>query len=765
MKARKSASRGSGLAAWLEQTAPSWHDEWVFTVVREIPAYSGMEREQLHATVGRHIAALRGLWERGDAEPLQEFFSDLAQRRVSERVRLADVARAVAVGERLLLPRLAASRVRSRAAAARQVSETFERCRYLLLECYQSAGERAAEDARRLIRATEEGAAKTLQEWSLLDQVLSAMDVGIVLMDQDLRVVWVNRTVPPGILEVPREEATGRSCREVIRCEFRDCDQCSSLTAHEAVPSVQVVKKVGEGPEARDFLKLTRKLGAGERGTPQIMEIFLDITAQKEAQRSLARTQVFVKNILNSSASGIISTDLKGRITLFNRAAGHLFGYTEQEMLGQKVADYYGGGKEEAKRVMRRLSRDGVLADYETTFRLKSGQYIPVRVTASLIRDENETILGTMGFCQDLRTEEALKREVASRQQYLLTILQASMDGLVTLDAHNHIASWNRGASAIFGVEPESALGRHMMELLPLDGRRELPSSFKLPAGTKRFEATLRRPGGEAMDLLVTRTEIQDPSSGEMGASLVLKDVTELNKLQRDLAEAEHLAELGRLAASVAHEIKNPIAGLRGAMEMMRGVHLREDPRFAVFQEALLQMRRLDSLVKDLLSFAKPVNTSLEPIPLDLVVESTLPFVEGGAKEAQVSIRLDVPPDLPLVYADPQHLQQVLVNLIMNGIQAIEGGGEVTLTGRAAGRELSLEVRDTGAGIKPEDLKNIFRPFFTTKHIGTGLGLSIVQRIMRAHGGRIEVDSEVGRGTAFTVFLPVVAGSGTPASP
>jgi len=308
-------------------------------------------------------------------------------------------------------------------------------------------------------------------------------------------------------------------------------------------------------------------------------------------------------------------------------------------------------------------------------------------------------------------------------------------------------------------VEPEKALGRHLYDFLPLEDRRELPSSGRASASIRRFEVTVTPAGREAMDLLVTRTEISDPVSGEVGASVVLKDVTELKRLQRDLTEAEHLAELGRLAASVAHEIKNPIAGLRGAMEMMSGVHQPADPRFTVFQEALLQMRRLDSLVKDLLTFARPVAVVREPVPPHLIVESALPFVQKSAEEAGVSLDHHLGDDLPLVSVDPQQLQQVLVNLVMNAVQAIEGSGGVSISATSDGSEVALSVRDTGAGIPPEHLKNIFRPFYTTKHIGTGLGLSIVQRIVSAHQGRITVDSKVGEGTVFTVYLPVAAGS------
>ena len=473
----------------------------------------------------------------------------------------------------------------------------------------------------------------------------------------------------------------------------------------------------------------------------------------------MARTQELVRNILNSSVDGIISTDTQGCITLFNRAAERIFGYTEPEVLGRRVREFYEGGAEEAARVMIKLYADEVLSDHRATIIAKSGELVPLRVSASLLRDEERTILGTMASFQDLRVEEALKQEMASRDQFFVSIMQASMDGLVTLDGSGRIVSWNRGASGHLrsgaGACPRAAHGRFPAALAhpraPLERRR--------PHG----HAPVRgEPGPGAAARVWTSSSRAPRSAGRAearGSSLVLKDVTELKRLQRDLATAENLAELGRLAASVAHEIKNPIAGLRGAMEMMSGVHQPDDPRFAVFQEALAQMRRLDSLVKDLLSFAKPVAVRREATPLGLVLEACMPFVLPSAKEAGVRLDMVVREALPDVLADPQQLQQVFVNLLLNAVQATPNGGLVRLSNERRNGYLAVSVTDTGCGIKPELMANIFKPFFTTKHIGTGLGLSIVKRIVNAHGGRIEIQSEAGEGSTFTVLLPVAAGS------
>jgi PAS domain S-box-containing protein len=754
---RLTAQRQSFLR-WLRGEEREWLSEWVEAIMRTVPGYHGMAIEEVTAPVARHAAALREVWSSGGQSLLYEFHMDLARRRVSEHVRLADIARAVALGERILLRRISSSALGGKVAFREIVQETFQEGTYILLDCYQRASEEMADAARERIADTEAGAARTREEWQLLDQILSAMDVGIVLLDKNLRVVWMNGNMPRDILLLEPERAIGRPCREVMRTEALDCDACSAQSNAGKTSTMHVIKKVGSSESKKVFLKIIRLVSGRGLSGPHLMEIYLDITTQQEAKRALAHTRELVRNILNSSVDGIISTDTRGHITLFNRAAERIFGTTEAEMLGQSVQDYYERGVAEAAQVMSRLLAEGALTGHRTSFRAKGGEYIPLRVTASLLWDEDKTLQGTMAFFQDLRVEEALKEEVAGRNQYLLSILQASMDGLITLDAKGQVASWNRGASAIFGVDSAQALGRHIDDLLPPGLIREMPSSAASPGVSRHFEASLDRGECGQVDLLVTRTQI--PGSGDAaGVSLVLKDVTELKRLEQELGQAENLAELGRLAASVAHEIKNPIAGLRGAMEMMSGVHQPADPRFAIFQEALAQMRRLDSLVKDLLSFAKPLAVRREPIPLSLVVEASMPFVAPVADEARVRISAEAPDSLPMICGDPQQLLQIFVNLLTNAVQATPGGGLVHLSARADAGYLAVSVVDTGCGIKPEIMANIFKPFYTTKHIGTGLGLSIVQRIVNAHGGRIEIGSEEGTGSTFTVFLPVAAGS------
>ncbi|WP_025321964.1 sensor histidine kinase [Deferrisoma camini] len=247
----------------------------------------------------------------------------------------------------------------------------------------------------------------------------------------------------------------------------------------------------------------------------------------------------------------------------------------------------------------------------------------------------------------------------------------------------------------------------------------------------------------------------------------------EVERLHREqMMRAERLASIGEMAASVAHEIKNPLAGLAGATQVLAQGFEPDDPRMPVVQEMLKLIDRLDKTIRDLLSFARESVPNWQRANPNDVVEESLFFVEreeGGTRD-QVELVLD--PEMPEITMDPQQIQQVLLNLILNARHAVGGRGRIevctsarpTLEGEGAPEGpdwVEVLVRDDGPGIPPEKLSEIFKPFYTTKNQGTGLGLPICRKIVEAHGGRIHVRSQVGAGSEFYVWLPRTQGEET----
>jgi len=232
----------------------------------------------------------------------------------------------------------------------------------------------------------------------------------------------------------------------------------------------------------------------------------------------------------------------------------------------------------------------------------------------------------------------------------------------------------------------------------------------------------------------------------------------EIKVLETEVARREHLSALGNLAASIAHEVRNPLNAISMGLQRLNSeFHPTQDEenysRFIGLMRG--EVQRLNSIVEQFLSLARPLDLKPEPVRIDELLQELALLVKADAESSKVEIRVATSPGLPKVKADVNYLKQLLLNLILNGIQAMPNGGTLSLGANASRGKLLLTVTDAGAGIPSEILPRIFEPYFTTKASGSGLGLAIARRIVEAHGGTIEVKSEVGQGTHFHISLPL----------
>jgi signal transduction histidine kinase len=230
----------------------------------------------------------------------------------------------------------------------------------------------------------------------------------------------------------------------------------------------------------------------------------------------------------------------------------------------------------------------------------------------------------------------------------------------------------------------------------------------------------------------------------------------EIERLHRtQMSRAEHLATLGELATGLAHEIRNPLAGIAGVIEIIGRDLPVTSPARAVVKDVRQEISRINQIVTDLLQTARPHPPKIRKSDLNTTVEHAVMLGRQQALETSVEIRLQKDSSLPEVEHDSDQIHQVLLNLLLNALQAVDHDGTVSVVVKQLGSMVAVEVRDNGRGIPAADLPNIFRPFYTTKGEGTGLGLSLARRIVEDHHGRIDVTSVVGRGTTFAVMLPL----------
>jgi two-component system NtrC family sensor kinase len=232
----------------------------------------------------------------------------------------------------------------------------------------------------------------------------------------------------------------------------------------------------------------------------------------------------------------------------------------------------------------------------------------------------------------------------------------------------------------------------------------------------------------------------------------------ELRKIQNQLIQSEKMRSLGRMAAGVAHEINNPLGGILIYGHLLLEDTDDSDPRQTNIMKIVTEAEKCRNIVKDLLGFARPAVADGEPVNLKVVLENTISLLDGQAIFHNIDIEFESEEVIPGIKGDASQLQQAFTNVILNAVQAMERKGKLTIKlHRQNGNQIIVSISDTGHGISPEHMKKIFEPFFTTKQAGqgTGLGLAITYSIVENHGGKIEVKSEVGKGSTFRIIFPV----------
>lgn len=382
--------------------------------------------------------------------------------------------------------------------------------------------------------------------------------------------------------------------------------------------------------------------------------------------------------------------------------------------------------------------------------------------------DDQKLLMIFAGHSATLIRNARLYGQVMTERNFRENILESSPNSMIAINLKKEISSINRRTEEMFAVNRSQVAGCRATEVFGEEIGRIVDLALDEHAVVNRKE--IRRNGGKgsAAILGVTSSLLRNHQGSLIGAMLIVRDLTEEKKTEDLIRRLDRLTSLGQMSAGIAHEIRNPLASIYFNVQLLAKKLPATDPTRSLLGDTQEGINRIRALVKGMLDFAKPSLPSLKHCALAPIIHESIALIDSQLKKNKVAVRLALKDDLPQILCDPHQIQQVVVNLLLNAMDAMPAGGRIDLTATFVAPpaqpcgQVILRCTDHGQGIAPDSLASIFNPFFTTKPEGTGLGLSIVHKILEQHQAVVDVTSQEGRGTTFVLKFPACRIEGEP---
>jgi len=363
----------------------------------------------------------------------------------------------------------------------------------------------------------------------------------------------------------------------------------------------------------------------------------------------------------------------------------------------------------------------------------------------------------TLYFIVFVQNYSAVNYAFQTMRSYTQHVVDSMANGLISLDTEGKIVTINRQAHHILDVSQQEAVeGKALSDVMTIQDR---DLSEALTTGEQIIEQEIKctTASQTTLPLSLSASTLTDDDGNQLGTVLLFRDLSDVKALQEQVERAERLASVGRLAAGVAHEIRNPLGALKGFLQYFQRKLELQDQDKTYLTVMVKEVDRLNSVISNLLDFARPKDPVFEPCDIDDLIRHVLTLTESDVQSKQISISLNIAENLPQVRLDRDQMTQVLLNILLNAVQVMESDGQITIEAniRREPNQLEITVSDNGKGIPAGDLPRIFDPFFTTKKQGAGLGLAIAHTIIENHQGEIIAESQEGKGSTFRIRLPI----------
>jgi PAS domain S-box-containing protein len=483
---------------------------------------------------------------------------------------------------------------------------------------------------------------------------------------------------------------------------------------------------------------------------------------ERRAREAVAASEGRYRNLFETATDAIYTLDNYGSFTSVNEATAEISGRTREELLGRSALLLIAPTDLPAVKEHFKSALAGFARRYECHFVRPDGTKRLASVTNTPIRFGSQ-VVGILGVARDVTVDRERAVALERSEARYTRLVESASDAIFTVGSDALLTAVNRSLERASGKGRAELLGTPFDSLIDAHDQALARQAIgdALSGSRRRVELRYSAPDGESRLCSLTLTPLIEGTS-VTGALGIVRDVTDEKRMTEQLMQQEKLAAVGQLVSGVAHELNNPLASVMAFAQLLLAAppDAQHDKRAieAINQEA----KRAAKIVSNLLTFARQHQPERTITDLNRVVDDTLELRRYALRIAQVEVETRLDPDLPITWADPFQLQQVVLNLVTNAEHALanwDGARRITLTTSHCDGELTIGVSDSGPGISAEIQSRIFNPFFTTKPVGegTGLGLSISDGIIREHGGRIRVESAEGKGAQFFVEIPYVA--------
>lgn len=477
-------------------------------------------------------------------------------------------------------------------------------------------------------------------------------------------------------------------------------------------------------------------------------------------ESALEHSRFLLSAIVDSSDDAILSKDLSGTIISWNAAASRLFGYRAEEIVGRSVLMLIPPElHHEEERILRNLREGKKIDHYETVRLRKDGRRINVSVTISPVKDDAGRVIGASKIARDISD----RRRNDETRFRLAAIVDSSDDAIISKDLNGIIMTWNASAQRLFGYAADEIIGRSIVTLIPTELRYEEEEILrKLRAGERigHYETTRCRKNGDLVQVLVSISPIRDNEGRLIGASKIVRDISDRKRMERLVIQSEKIAATGRMAAAIAHEINNPLESLINLIYLARKTCVGNEKGLGYLLTAERELERVSHIARQTLGYYRDTGAPKEVFLHDLL-DNVLTVYNSKLVGKGISVERRFN-DLRKITVSQGEMLQVFSNVILNAIDAMTAGGLLSIHARkisgTEGDGMQVVIRDQGVGIQQDHLEQVFEPFFTTKgNLGTGIGLWVAKQLMERRGGQISITSSTApgsSGTLVTIYLP-----------